>query len=69
MTKATTAMRNKSAPKAGKGEASPSRLIDARIKDLGDWRGETLARVRMKYTDAVALRRSLEFNHEEERSD
>jgi len=23
----------------------------------------------MKYTDAVALRRSLEFNHEEERSD
>jgi hypothetical protein len=26
--------------------ASPSRLIDARIKELGDWRGETLARVR-----------------------
>ena len=26
---------------------SPSRLIDARIKELGDWRGETLARVRM----------------------
>jgi hypothetical protein len=25
---------------------SPSRLIDARIKKLGDWRGETLARVR-----------------------
>ena len=25
---------------------SPSRLIDARIKALGDWRGETLARVR-----------------------
>ena len=25
---------------------SPSRLIDARIKDLGDWRGETLARIR-----------------------
>jgi hypothetical protein len=25
---------------------SPSRLIDARIKDLGDWRGEMLARVR-----------------------
>jgi hypothetical protein len=25
---------------------SPSRLIDARIKELGDWRGETLARVR-----------------------
>ena len=25
---------------------SPSRLIDARIAELGDWRGETLARVR-----------------------
>jgi hypothetical protein len=26
--------------------ASPSQLIDARIKELGDWRGETLAKVR-----------------------
>ena len=26
---------------------SPSQLIDARIKELSDWRGETLARVRM----------------------
>jgi hypothetical protein len=26
--------------------ASPSRLIDARIKELGDWRGRTLAHVR-----------------------
>jgi len=26
--------------------ASASRLIDARIEELGDWRGETLARVR-----------------------
>ena len=25
---------------------SPARLIDARIEELGDWRGETLARVR-----------------------
>jgi hypothetical protein len=25
---------------------SPSELIDARIKELGDWRGDTLARVR-----------------------
>jgi hypothetical protein len=25
---------------------SPSQLIDARIAELGDWRGETLARVR-----------------------
>jgi len=28
-------------------EDSPSQLIDARIKELSDWRGETLARVRM----------------------
>jgi len=35
--------------KSGSKEAkadSPSRLIDGRIKELGDWRGETLARVR-----------------------
>jgi hypothetical protein len=25
---------------------SASKMIDARIKDLGDWRGETLARMR-----------------------
>jgi hypothetical protein len=30
----------------GKGGNSPSQLIDARIEELGDWRGETLARVR-----------------------
>ena len=29
-----------------KADGSPSRLIDARIAELGDWRGETLARVR-----------------------
>jgi hypothetical protein len=27
-------------------ERSPPELIDARIEELGDWRGETLARVR-----------------------
>ena len=26
---------------------SPSQLIDARIKELGDWRGETLSRIRL----------------------
>jgi hypothetical protein len=31
---------------AGKDGDSPSQLIDARIEELGDWRGETLARVR-----------------------
>ena len=40
MKKATTTM------KEGKGGESPSQLIDARIKELSDWRGETLARVR-----------------------
>jgi hypothetical protein len=27
-------------------EESPSQLIDARINELGDWRSETLSRVR-----------------------
>jgi hypothetical protein len=31
---------------AGKGEESPARFIEAKIKELSDWRGETLARVR-----------------------
>jgi hypothetical protein len=36
----------KSGTKEVMGGDSPSRLIDARIKELGDWRGEMLARVR-----------------------
>jgi hypothetical protein len=35
--------RNSGSKEAGD---SPSRLIDARIEELGDWRGETLARLR-----------------------
>jgi len=31
---------------------SPSQLIDARIKELGDWRGETLARIRTLIKEA-----------------
>jgi hypothetical protein len=31
---------------------SPSRLIDARIEELGDWRGETLSRVRALINEA-----------------
>src|SRR5256886_11792985 len=47
MKKATTIMKKtKSGPKEAKGADSPSHLIDARIKELSDWRGETLARVR-----------------------
>ena len=40
------ASKSKSGSKEGKGGDSPSQLIDARIKELSDWRGETLARVR-----------------------
>ena len=48
MKKATTTMnKRKSGSKEGKGGDAPSQLIDARIKELGDWRGETLARVRI----------------------
>ena len=36
----------KSDPKDDEGEGSSSQLIDARIKGLSDWRGETLARIR-----------------------
>jgi hypothetical protein len=44
--------KTKSGAKAAKGADSPSRLIDARIKKLGDWRGETLARVRSLIKEA-----------------
>jgi hypothetical protein len=40
----------KSAPPKGQ---SPSRLIDARIKELGDWRGKTLAHVRALIKEAA----------------
>ena len=41
-----------SAAKKGSVEASPSQLIDARIRELNDWRGETLARVRKLIKEA-----------------
>jgi hypothetical protein len=31
---------------------SPSQLIDARIKELGDWRGKTLSRIRQLINEA-----------------
>jgi hypothetical protein len=46
MTKAKSGARE-----AGEG-ASPSQLIDARIKELGDWRGETLAHIRKLIKEA-----------------
>jgi len=39
-------MKKKSGSPEGKGGNSPSQLIDARIEELGDWRGEMLAQVR-----------------------
>ena len=47
MKKATATMqKTNSGSGEGKAGDAASRLIDARIKELGDWRGETLARVR-----------------------
>ena len=39
-------------PKEEKGEAPPSKLIDAHIKALSGWRGETLARIRALIKEA-----------------
>ena len=39
----------KSEPQEGK---SPSQLIDAKIKDLGDWRGKMLSRIRTLIKEA-----------------
>ncbi len=33
-------------PSGSQKSKSPSQMIDARIKELGDWRGETLSRLR-----------------------
>jgi hypothetical protein len=48
----TTTKKRKGGAKEGKAEVSPSQLIDARIKELSDWRGETLARVRALIREA-----------------
>lgn len=45
--------KSKSGPKEEKEGASASRLIDAKISELGDWRGETLARVRTLVKQAI----------------
>ena len=43
---------NKAAPRKATNTESPSSLIDARIEELGDWRGEMLARVRALIREA-----------------
>ncbi|MBP2487841.1 DUF1801 domain-containing protein [Rhizobium leguminosarum] len=45
MKKATATMKKSGSSEEKDGD-SPSRLIDARIEELSDWRGQTLARVR-----------------------
>jgi hypothetical protein len=45
--KAATMAKTASISKDAKETDSPSRLIDARFKELKDWRGEMLARVRL----------------------
>jgi hypothetical protein len=41
-----------SEPKERESVDTPAQLIDARIKELGDWRGETLARIRALIKEA-----------------
>jgi hypothetical protein len=41
--KANSKSKSKAKPNSA---ASPSKMIDARIRELGDWRGETLAHIR-----------------------
>ena len=45
-------MKRKSGSELAEGADSPSQLIDARIEELGDWRGETLSRLRGLIKDA-----------------
>jgi hypothetical protein len=51
-TATTDVKKGKSGLKKGKEGASPSELIDARIKELGDWRGEMLSRLRTLIKEA-----------------
>lgn len=44
--------KSKSGAPEENGGDSPSRLIDARIKELGDWRGEVLAHIRKLIKEA-----------------
>jgi hypothetical protein len=45
-------MSNSMKKSGAKTDESPSQLIEARIKELGDWRGETLAKVRRLIKEA-----------------
>lgn len=45
--------KTKAKPAPTQGGVSPSKRIDQRIKELGDWRGATLARIRKLIRQAV----------------
>ena len=47
------AVKTESAATKAKATLSPGKLIDGRIRDLGDWRGDVLARVRKIIHEAV----------------
>ncbi len=67
MKKTTTTMKKtKSGVEEGKGGDSASQLIDARIKELSDWRGETLARIRMLIKQADPASKSKATNVQEQ---
>src|SRR5262245_38067962 len=53
----TSTMKKRTSGAKEKARDTPSRLIDARIEELGDWRGETLARTRrlIKQADPDAV--------------
>lgn len=53
MTKATTMTKSSSASEETRQDVPPAAAIDAKIAALGDWRGETLARVRALIRQAV----------------
>ena len=51
MKKTTIVKRTRAVAKPDK-SGNPSKLIDARINELGDWRGETLAKIRSLIQEA-----------------
>jgi len=53
MKKATPMKETESAATKAKATETPAKLIDARIRELGDWRGDTLAKLRALIKQAV----------------
>jgi hypothetical protein len=49
----TNAKQAKTGSMEARGKASPSQLIDARIEELNDWRGEMLAQIRSLIKEVV----------------